>query len=287
MTNERRVGMMGALVAIAIGCGDSDAAGGSAANGGATNCDGGATTQTTGGAGTGASGLGGAGTGASGGGGAGTGGGGAGFAVVPQNELVGGKTYAEWTAAWWQWVTAIPVDQNPMFDPTGANCALGQSGPVFFLAGAPGVNDQSISRACAVPTGKYIFFPVLNYLNDYPCPDPAFAPYPGQTLEEFLRAGAVGIMGAPSQITVEVDGAGFADGELFRFTSRMFDFTGDTSLTVFDPCITGTQQQGTSDGFWIMLEPLPPGQHTIHFAGTNTAFGPAFTLDVTYDITVQ
>ncbi len=214
-------------------------------------------------------------------------GGGSGVVVVPQNELVAGLSYAEWSEAWWQWVSAIPAGQNPMVDMTGANCDLNQSGPVFFLAGAPGITDQTIARTCTVPPGKYLFFPVLNYINDYPCPDPGFQPYPGQTLEEFLRAGAVSALGAASSIVVEVDGESFPDGELFRFTSRMFDFTGDPSLIAFDPCITGSVQQGASDGWWIMIEPLPSGEHTVHFAGTNTANGPAFTLDVTYTLTVQ
>ena len=38
-----------------------------------------------------------------------------------------------------------------------------------------------------------------------------------------------------------------------------------------------------SDGFWIMLKPLPPGEHTINFGGS---FGPEFTIDITYHISV-
>lgn len=211
-----------------------------------------------------------------------------GYTVVPQNGLVAGKTYAEWSAEWFKWIMKIPAGQNPFFDMTGASCAIDQQGPVFFLVGLPGIQDASVTRTCSIPAGKHLFFPVINYINDFPCPDPSFAPYPGQTLEEFLRAGAVAILGAPSKILVDVDGVAFADGELFRFTSKMFDFTGDPSLTAnFDPCVTGSVQQGASDGWWIMLEPLPPGAHTVHFAGTNTANGAAFTIDTTYTLTVQ
>jgi len=38
-----------------------------------------------------------------------------------------------------------------------------------------------------------------------------------------------------------------------------------------------------TDVYWLMLTPLPPGEHTLRF----TADGPAITLDVTYHITVR
>lgn len=42
----------------------------------------------------------------------------------------------------------------------------------------------------------------------------------------------------------------------------------------------GTYGPNGSDGFWLMLTPLPPGTHYIHFAS-----GDGF-LDVTYYLTV-
>ena len=41
----------------------------------------------------------------------------------------------------------------------------------------------------------------------------------------------------------------------------------------------------TSSGVWLMLEPLPPGTHTIRFQGKFPLF--KYTLDVTYHITVR
>ena len=45
------------------------------------------------------------------------------------------------------------------------------------------------------------------------------------------------------------------------------------------------------DGFYILLRPLPPGEHTIRFGGTSQALdgdgNPAtFQLDITYHVTV-
>src|SRR5437867_3706794 len=36
--------------------------------------------------------------------------------VYPPTSPVFGRTYAEWSAAWWQWALSLPVDQHPLFD---------------------------------------------------------------------------------------------------------------------------------------------------------------------------
>src|SRR5437763_11387933 len=64
-----------------------------------------------------------------------------------------GLTYGEWSARWWQWLLAIPPNVNPNFDGTSLDpdvatvndCAQGQSGPVWFLAGTFGGPAE---RAC-------------------------------------------------------------------------------------------------------------------------------------------
>jgi isopentenyl phosphate kinase len=53
---------------------------------------------------------------------------------------------------------------------------------------------------------------------------------------------------------------------------------------VLDPCITGSPQQAVVDGFFMMLKPLEPGQHTIVVHGTNT-FGHDKTF--TYNLTIE
>src|SRR5262245_31660253 len=53
--------------------------------------------------------------------------------VVPPTAHPGGLSLPEWTAIWWQQMLAIPFDQNPVFDTTGEDCALGEHGHVWFL----------------------------------------------------------------------------------------------------------------------------------------------------------
>ena len=55
--------------------------------------------------------------------------------VLPPNAHPHGRSYGEWAAAWWQYVLSVTSAQNPLFDETGANCAVSQTGHVFFLVG--------------------------------------------------------------------------------------------------------------------------------------------------------
>ena len=206
--------------------------------------------------------------------------------VLPPQSHAYGMSCGNWGAEWWKWVYSFPADQNPVTDPTGEIGTLSQSGPVWFLAGTFG---QTVQRTITIPAGKAIFFPLYNIWNDYPCPDPGFQPAPGQSLYDFLRIGAAGYIDPNVIMAAEVDGVPLLNLSAYRAVSGpdVTVFTGDPSWASMnmDPCVTGTPQVAVADGYWIMLAPLKPGQHTIHFSAE--AWAGTFNLDVTYYITVQ
>lgn len=78
------------------------------------------------------------------------------------NEKIHGKTYAEWTVAWFQWALGTRADRNPALDKTGAFAGEGQRGPVWFLGGNFG---GATTRTFVLPAGKAIFSPVLYKLS--------------------------------------------------------------------------------------------------------------------------
>jgi hypothetical protein len=65
-----------------------------------------------------------------------------------------GVAEAEWPT------TRPPLPQTAAVGP-GASCAYGQSGAVLFLANTWG--GAAVRDACMVPSGKAIFFPILNF----------------------------------------------------------------------------------------------------------------------------
>ena len=72
--------------------------------------------------------------------------------VLPLDSSPYGNTYGEWSAQWWQWLMSIPKATNPNFDTTGAHCAEGQAGPVWFLAGA--FDSGPYTRSCISAAGS-------------------------------------------------------------------------------------------------------------------------------------
>ena len=83
-----------------------------------------------------------------------------------------------------------------------------------------------------------------------------------------------------TDLFAEIDGVPLTHLARYRVTSQLFRFKADPALTVFDPCITGTRQRGVAVGYWLLLEPLPPGPHTLHFGA------PDWGQDITYHLTV-
>jgi hypothetical protein len=209
--------------------------------------------------------------------------------IPPQQE-----NYGQLGMLWWRWALSIPAAQNPILDTSGADCAVAQKGGTWFLAGTPG--GAPVTRSCTIPAGKKIFFPVIALENDYPCPDTTFQPAPGQSLKDFLTfgtgtiPGAVTLIDQVSNLQVSLDGHDIPVLSSYRGTSNMYSFAGnlagDPNLQqAFDPCLTGSQQKAVSDGYWLLLAPLSPGQHTLRFGADS--WTPGFPQAGTYDLSVQ
>jgi hypothetical protein len=225
----------------------------------------------------------------------------AGAAIAPSNALaqaepkVLGKTIGEWSAKWWQWAFAIPAETNPMLDETGKFCHLGQQGPVWFLAGvwnpSPPDRPGKVVRSCTVPAGKHILFPIANsFWIQTPGDDDVTC---GKDDETCWRTEANNSL--PPSIGGELEAT--LDGNpiifntktpIIRSQSPVFTafFPPDNVITL-DFHVDVNQLTGrpiVSDGFWVMLPPLSPGEYELHFrAGKEGQKG---FQDVAYHLTV-
>ncbi|MDJ0806850.1 MAG: hypothetical protein QNJ78_08450 [Gammaproteobacteria bacterium] len=200
--------------------------------------------------------------------------------AVSPDESVMGMTQGDWGAAWWQWALSIPADRNPILDPDGSFCAEGQgSGPVFFLAGTWVELDEG-GRTCSVPAGQFIFFPLVNTEcseaedgTDWYCAtEAACRECAGRNANTY----------DPDSLVLIVDGKKLKDLDEHRFQSAAYYFTlPDDNILGEDE----TKSISVADGYWVMLNPLPPGKHTIHFEGG--PYDGSWLQDVTYTITVE
>jgi hypothetical protein len=189
---------------------------------------------------------------------------------------------------WWQWVLAQPVATNPLLDPTGAQCALGQSGPVFFLVGTAGSGGATRDE-CTVRAGKRLFFPLVNGFDvhvpgdgldtpdlvwhDFTVTlgwrvDSLFASVDGVPVRNLdpatspYRACAAPVVGCASPFSLA-----FPDENLFGLPA-------------------GTYAPAVADGFYLLLPPLKPGVHTIAFGGSGN-LGGSFSQSNVYHLRVM
>jgi hypothetical protein len=198
--------------------------------------------------------------------------------VLPPQSRSHGATYGEWSARWWQWAYSLPADQNPFFDETGcANGANGQSGSVWFLTGV--LNTSGVAeRTCTVPTGKALFFPLINV----ECSTVEAPPFYGADEEE-LRACAQSF--AIADVFATIDGTAvqnLGDPSPYSVESPLFTFTLPENNVLGLPA---GEAQSVSSGYYLMLAPLSAGEHTVHFGGRYPDFD--FALDITYHLNVM
>jgi hypothetical protein len=201
------------------------------------------------------------------------------FTIVQPTQKYAGKTYGQWSAAWWQWAANISEPNSPVTDDTGADCAVNQNGPVWFLAGT---TEGSATRRCTVPPGKAILVPIINGECSTVEGD--------GTTEAELRACAEDLMDHVTQTSASVDGTAIDLGPVsqgrFRFQSPLFTITFAPNNGFYpDGSVAGTGQ-AVADGFWLLIRPLPKGQHTIDFQGTAVFGDVVFQVGVHYDLTV-
>jgi hypothetical protein len=190
--------------------------------------------------------------------------------LFPKTSHPYGASLAEWADRESRWIYGLPAVGNPLTDQTGAQCGVGQDGPVWFLPRIAGPRVFSGSRTCTIPFGKAIFLEIGAYVDPWPCPDPSFKPAPGQSLYDFLSGDAKAFMDGVNRLEVSLDGRAIDDVLDYRFASEsIFTLTGDPTFAALDPCVTGTPQPAIVNGFFMMFKPLDRGEHVLRVFGTD------------------
>jgi hypothetical protein len=171
--------------------------------------------------------------------------------TFPPNSIPYQRTYAEWTAEWWKWFLSAPTGNNTINDPSGEMCALGQQGPVWFLVGSGGGRAE---RECTIPAGRAILIPAIAVECSY-------AEDQSLRTEDDLRACATSDQDLVTETAATLNGSVL---QVHRVQSPPFNLTIPT-----DPVypIPEGPTRAVSEGFWVFIKPLPPGQYVLHVQG--------------------
>ena len=187
-----------------------------------------------------------------------------------------GVSYKEWSARWWQWGLSIPTSTNPILDDSGDFCNQHQSGQVWYLAGDFG---GSVTRSCTIPAGKSILFPLLNAAFGAAVGD---CTRPADCDVNKLRQGAGATVRDAQLLAATLDQVAVPNLVDYRAKSPVFSISLPDDSLVGLPA--GTYRPNVSDGYWVMLQPLPAGAHELNFHAISNS---GFELNVTYHLTVN
>ena len=176
--------------------------------------------------------------------------------LYPVDSSPYGIPFANWTGNWWKWALEAPEAKNPVSDVSGKNCAEGQGGPVWFLAGTYG---GSAARSWTIPADKAILWNPISQECSY-------AEFPALKTESDLRACVKNFQDKVTDVEVVIDGKSLQNLKDYRIQSPLFNFTLPENNVLALPAQTTT---GVSDGIWVFLHPLSSGNHQIHSKGVS------------------
>ena len=177
---------------------------------------------------------------------------------------------------------SIPIDQNPIYDGTGVKALIGQqdsSSPVIYLADARGTN---VVRTITILSGKGVLIPVMVV-------EVSDKERPGEPLDVIAKTDQDSVTDLYLNINGKVYNKAYLSGYRIPAPTNPFDVEFPN-----DPIYYASpgKTKAVADGYYIITEVLPKGNHEIHFKSSLTCQGancmePHFDTDVTYKITVQ
>jgi hypothetical protein len=168
-----------------------------------------------------------------------------------------GLTFQEHVKNFWKWVISLPKDKSPWNDPTGANCAIGQSGTnssVFYLGSNGGGTSY---RTCKVPAGKSLFIPVSPMeVSDKESPNSSI-----DQLSQIAKQDQDSV----NSLNLKIGDKVYNYQDLLKYRTH----TERIDVVFPDNAVFGVMHGGPSkavaDGFYIITKPLAKGTYTIQY----------------------
>ena len=187
-------------------------------------------------------------------------------APIAADEIVFDRSQVEWSEAYLQWIATFSRDGSPIADTTGAQCAAKQDGDVWFLAMSDGT--QPVERTCVVPTGKTLFVPIASTMERSGNREP--------DCDSMARIAADNIAHRVSRLSMTIDGQAVDNLESHRLATRECFALGLRQI----PRIAA--KTAVADGYYVMLQPLPAGPHTVVVGARfdSTSLSTTYRLDI-------
>ena len=198
--------------------------------------------------------------------------------ILPPGGKPYGLTYADHIKNFWKWTLGIPAKGNPMNDPTGEKCAIGQnaSSPVFYLE----LNNGGMSqRTCKVPAGKALFIPVMTV-------EESDKESPGAS-DQDLSKSATTDQDSTNSLYLKIGDKEYNYQDLLKYRVHTDAYNLNFANNGIFGIIQGGPTRDVADGFFVMTEPLAKGTYFIHYKSSCCLSASPFAQDITYTIIAQ
>lgn len=203
------------------------------------------------------------------------------LSIFPPDSEPYGLTYEEHAQNFWKWLLSIPASESPMDDTKGDMCTVGQANTnssVFYL----GPGEGKMERTCTVPAGKGLVIPVMEVeQSDKEIPDASV---------KVLTNAAKKDQDSVNSLYLKIDNEEYTYNDLLNYRTQP---TEPFQVIFPDNGVFGVAEGGPSqvvaDGWYIISEPLTPGNHTVHYRSSLSCpdvgcIEPSFAQDVKYNI---
>jgi len=184
----------------------------------------------------------------------------------PVNSSPYGIPFKDWTAKWAAWYFTVPKSQNWNFQnapgvkyvPEDCSYLQNSSSPVFFLPYVDNSRGSVATVTCNVPQNKSLLMSIDGGTSDFS--DPTIKTKTPAELVRLVTKSNI----YPNSFGITLDGHPLAltNDEVNKVQSNLFKLSLPANNLWGEP--TGPDQAITQ-GWWVMLKPLPPGQHTVHY----------------------
>jgi hypothetical protein len=172
--------------------------------------------------------------------------------IVPPEQNFRGLSYGDWASVFWNWLLSD----------------LEQRGSVYFLRGnvdleAPIVRTERETATIYSDAG--IFFPII-------CTVTSKLDHPKAISDMMRRKHSAESERTPLALRAVIDNIEIPNPENYYAETPEFILSVPKSYPLrkqFKPTFRTGKAAAVSAGYWILLRPLPIGEHTINFEGAD------------------
>jgi hypothetical protein len=197
--------------------------------------------------------------------------------VLPPGSTVAGQSIANWTAGWWTRYWQYP---SALIDPATGNIpsTLNNDGPVFYIPttnGNPTRGQATINFS--VPYGRPILVPILPFNDLEAASIDGNAPLADREhAADVVVAGWLSSVN-PASLFASIDGTPVSNPGNYLEQTGYFSAgpTSPSSIAAAGGVTVGDDLfPNKAAGYWLMIEGLTLGQHTVDFGGMSDAYAP-------------